>query len=218
MSAAIPILFADEHLVVAHKPAGLLSVPLPGTAGRDLPQVLRKQGLEVLAVHRLDREVSGAVLLARDERTRAALEELFRARALRKLYWALARGQVRPPSGEIKFPILDEGNYARVSAKGKPSLTRYRTLASYPLASALEVDLVTGRYNQIRLHLAHLGFPLVGERKYARGNDDPFRFRRAALHAWKLALRHPWTGDALEVEAPLPAELVELEHSARAAS
>ena len=210
-SSEIPVLFRDEHLVVVSKPAGLLSVPTPGARGRTLPQVLREQGLEAFAVHRLDRDVSGALLLALDEPTRAALEELFRERALEKTYWALVRGHLRRAEGELKDPIADEGRHARISAAGKPALTRYRVLRELPTTSEVEIDLVTGRYNQIRLHFAHAGHALVGERKYARGKEDALRgAKRVALHAWRLAFVHPRTGAEVRVEAPLPAELASL--------
>lgn len=201
----MPILFRDERLLVVDKPAGVLSVP-------ELPELLARTGIAALAVHRLDRDVSGALLLALDEETRAALETQFRERAVRKTYWALAQGRVRPEHGAWQFPILEEGAHARVSALGLKSLTRYRTLEALPAATVLEIDLVTGRRNQIRLHAAHAGFPLAGERKYARGKDACVRFRsrRVALHAWRLALAHPWTGAALEVEAPLARDLCEL--------
>ena len=192
------------------KPPGLLSVP-------ELPELLERAGIAALPVHRLDRDVSGALILALDEETRAALETLFRERAVRKTYWALAQGSVRPAQGSWKFPILEEGPLARVSALGLKSETRYRTLEALPGSSVLEIDLVTGRKNQIRLHAAHAGFPLAGERKYARGKDATLRFRsrRVALHAWRLEFSHPRTGKALRVEAPLPADLVQLLGRAR---
>src|SRR5262249_22043819 len=101
---------------------------------------------------------------------------------------------------------------ARVSALGKPARTRYRTIARHPAASELEVVLVTGRRNQIRVHLAHAGHPLIGERKYARGRDAvlALRSRRVALHPWKLAVTPAWSGKKLTVEAPLPEDLLEL--------
>jgi len=203
--------------VVVAKPAGVLSVPTPGAEGRALPELLREQGLELIPVHRLDRETSGAVLFARDSETRELLEGLFRAHAMHKTYWAMAQGRVRPATGTWSFPILENGAFARVSALGKKSTTHYTTLRAHAACTELEVDLVTGRYNQIRLHAAHAGFPLVGERKYARGKDSPVRFksRRVALHAWKLAFVHPRTGQELEVEAPLPADLLELVGRAR---
>ena len=209
-SNPIAILHQDEQLLVVSKPSGLLSVPTPGASGRTLLDVLREQGLEALPVHRLDREVSGAVLLARDPATRAALEGLFRQPALRKLYWALALMGPKAAEGEIKYPILEHAGQARVSAAGKPALTRYRVLARGLGANELEIELVTGRYNQIRLHFAHSRWPLVGDRKYGKFKEDPFRFQRVALHAWKLELVHPHSGKPLAIEAPLPPELVAL--------
>jgi len=205
LSASVPILFRDARLVVVDKPAGVLSVP-------ELPEMLARDGIAALPVHRLDRDVSGALNLALDEDTRAALETLFRERALKKTYWALAQGKVQPVQGTWHFPILEEGAHSRVSALGLKSETRYRTLEALRSASVLEIDLVTGRKNQIRLHAAHAGFPLAGERKYARGKDASVRFksRRVALHAWRLEFVHPRTGATLKIEAPLPADLCEL--------
>jgi len=149
-------------------------------------------------------------LLARTPALQQALQNLFRERALRKTYWALALGQPRRAQGEFKYPIDDSAAKARVSAIGKPSSTRWRVLAEHAAACEYEVDLVTGRKNQIRLHFAHAGHALVGERKYARGKDDPFKFKRIALHAWRLAFEHPVTGAEVAVEVPLAAELTAL--------
>jgi 23S rRNA pseudouridine1911/1915/1917 synthase len=210
LSESVPILHRDEHLLVVDKPAGMLSVP-------ELPEQLARAGIAALPVHRLDRDVTGALILAFDEATRAALEVLFRERAVKKTYWALAQGIVRPAQGAWQFPILEDGPLARVSALGLKSQTRYRTLEVLPGASVLEIDLVTGRKNQIRLHAAHAGFPLAGERKYARGKEATLRFRsrRVALHAWRLEFAHPRTGKPLRIEAPLPSDLLELLARAR---
>ncbi|MCY3001983.1 MAG: RluA family pseudouridine synthase [Planctomycetota bacterium] len=216
MSLPVLILFEDPHLLVVHKPSGLLSVPTPGAEGPTVLDAMREQGREVLPVHRLDREVSGVMLLARDATTLSALEVLFRERALRKLYWALALNGPDRDEGAITFPILEEGAHARVSALGKPSRTLYRVNARGPDVAEVEVELVTGRYNQIRLHFAHSGWPLVGDRKYGKFREDPFRFQRVALHAHALELPHPITGEPLVVEAPLPPDLVELREVALA--
>ena len=218
-TARVPILYEDEDLVVVSKPSGLLSVPTPGAEGRTLQGVLAAQGhAGLLPVHRLDRDVSGLVVLAKHEAARAALENLFRGRAVKKIYWALVRGRMRPESGAFEEPILDEGARARVHASGKPALTRWRVLAQQRASSVVEIELVTGRYNQIRLHFAHHDRALVGERKYARGKDDPLRSRRVALHAWRLAFPHPMQGHRIEVEAPLPEDLCALLAAAEAYS
>jgi len=207
VSQPLELLHLDDELLVVSKPPGLLSVATPGASGRTVVDVLQDQGIEALAVHRLDRDVSGAMLLARRETVRAALEQAFRERSVRKLYWALAQGRLARDEGAFAEAILDEGSFARVSARGKRSLTRWRVLTRHARSTEVEIDLVTGRYNQIRLHFAHHGHPLVGERKYARGKDDPLGARRVALHAWRIELAHPRDGSALSVEAPLPEDL-----------
>ena len=113
----VPILFEDEHLLVVSKPAGLLSVVTGGEPGASLPEALAAAGQLVIPVHRLDREVSGCVLFARTDAARTAIEDMFRARALKKTYWALAQGRVKPAEGAFHFPILEEGPIARVSAQ-----------------------------------------------------------------------------------------------------
>jgi RluA family pseudouridine synthase len=214
----LSILYSDDRLVVVDKPAGLLSVPDRGAEARSVPELLSEQGLEAASVHRLDREVSGVLLLARDAEALQALQDLFRARAVEKLYWGMAAGHLEPPAGELSFPILEEPNAARVSARGKPARTRYRTLARHAVASELELLLLTGRKNQIRVHLAHAHHPLVGERKYARGREAvlSLRSRRVALHAWRLVFTPPWSQAQLAIEAPLPGDLRELQERARA--
>ena len=215
----VPVLYEDEDLVVVGKPSGLLSVPTPGAEGRTLAEVLAAEGhAGLLPVHRLDRDVSGLVVLAKHEAARAALENLFRGRAVKKVYWALVRGRLRPETGSFEEAIRDEGATARVHASGKPALTRWRVLAHHRASSLVEIELVTGRYNQIRLHLAHHDHALVGERKYARGKDDPLRAKRVALHAWRLAFPHPLRGHRVEVEAPLPEDLRALLAAAEAYS
>jgi 23S rRNA pseudouridine1911/1915/1917 synthase len=216
----VPVLYEDAHLLVVSKPAGMLSVPTPGASGLAVAEALERLGIRGAPVHRLDREVSGAVIVALDDETRAGLEDAFRERKVEKTYWALAQGRVKPAQGVLRHPILEQGSFARVSARGKPATTRYRTIERLPTTTVLEIDLVTGRYNQIRVHLAHAGFPLVGERKYARGKDSPVRIRsrRVALHAWRVALVHPRTGERIEVEAPIPDDLRDVLARASAAS
>ena len=209
---SVAILFQDEHLLVVAKPAGVLSVADARSETPSVPALLERQGLRAYPAHRLDRDVSGALLLGRTSALCDELQQLFRARALRKIYWGLAAGWLEPRAGKLTFPILEERSGARVSARGQPARTEYRTLRRLHGVSELELDLVTGRRNQIRVHLAHAGHPLIGERKYARGRDAvlALRSRRVALHAWRLSFAHPRGGAAIEVEAPLPADLYEL--------
>lgn len=212
MAGAPRLLHVDEFLLVADKPAGKLSVPAPGVAARSLLDELRAARLGPLPVHRLDRETSGAILFARDAETRAALEEMFRTREVDKTYWAMAAGRFRERAGIWSWRLAEQRGRAVVSARGQTAETRWRVLAAHPAAAELEVELVTGRMNQIRAHAAHAGHPLIGERKYARGAASPLplRSRRVALHAWRLSFIHPRSGRQLECEAPLPDDLAEL--------
>lgn len=207
-------LYQDERLLVANKPAGLLTV---GHDGPSLELALSAQGLPAVPVHRLDREVSGCVVCARDGETRSALEALFREQRVAKTYWALVLGRIAVDQGKWHAPILEERAFARVSARGKPALTRFRVVERWRAVTELELELVTGRMNQIRVHAAHAGHALIGETKYAERKRDPVGGKRLALHAIGVALPHPWTGEPLEVEAPLPDELLELRERAQEA-
>jgi 23S rRNA pseudouridine1911/1915/1917 synthase len=204
------LLHEDAQVVAILKPAGLPSVESEGERGKTCVSELRASHPTALAVHRLDRDVSGVMLFALDEATRAALEEQFRARSIEKKYLAVVSGAPFPPNGTIRRPIADLGKTARIQARGAPAVTHYMSKERLGPATLVEVDLETGRYNQIRLHFAALGCPLLGERKYARGKESAVRFRRPALHAWRIAFDHPKSRRRIELEAPLPDDLENL--------
>jgi RluA family pseudouridine synthase len=171
---------------------------------------LREQGIKAWPVHRIDRETSGAVLCAKDTEARTLLMEEFKGRRVEKVYIALVYGHLRKPEGVLTFPIKDLGAHAVVAPDGQPAETRYRTLQRVGPASLLEVQLMTGRHNQVRLHFAHIGHPLVGERKYARGSEAPVRHKRAALHAARLTFVPPGATEPVTAEAPFPVDLKNL--------
>lgn len=207
------ILFEDEHLLVVDKPAGLLSVGHEGAKGRCVLDELRALGRPVAPVHRLDRDTSGALLLSRAPHAqRAALELAFRKHEVDKHYLALVLGRPQSKRARIELPILDEGKTARVDRRGRPAVTHYELLHAVGEWSVLRCTLETGRHNQIRVHLAHLGHALLGDRKF--GHADPRMQRLAAprcmLHAEQLGFVHPATGKPLQVRAPLPADMTEL--------
>lgn len=206
----LKLLFEDAHVVAIDKPAGLPSVESEGERGKTCVSELRVSHPTAQPVHRLDRDVSGVMLFALDDASRHALEAQFRERTVEKRYLAIVSGAPRPPSGTIRRPIEDLGKRARVGRGGEIAVTHYATRESFNAATLVEIDLETGRYNQIRLHFAAIGCPLVGERKYARGRDSAVRFRRPALHAWRIAVEHPFTHVRVEVEAPLPADFERL--------
>ena len=236
---AIPlsILFEDADLIVVDKPAGLVVHPAPGNldgtlvnallahAGDDLPGIggEKRPGI----VHRLDKDTSGVMVAAKTERAHRALSEAFAARDLDRAYLALAWGLPAPLQGEVSAPIgrhpVDRKRMAVVERGGKPATTRYRVKRGWGTAVALvECRLLTGRTHQIRVHMAHLGHPLVGDPVYLRRTpasarllpaetrDALLAFPRQALHAATLGFRHPVSGQALSFESPLPADFAAL--------
>ena len=211
------VLHRDETLLVVDKAPGVLVVPPPGSNERCLLDDLRRDGHKVAPVHRLDRDTSGVLLLCLDPAQRAALEDAFRRHEVRKEYLALVRGVPATRRATIDVPILDEGATARVDRRGRRAVTHYEVLRTLPgrraggAASLVRLSLESGRHNQVRVHMAHVGHPLLGDDKYGRRprGEATFRAARCLLHAERLVLRHPGTGQTLDVAAPLPADMEE---------
>ena len=236
-SIPFTILHEDADLLVLDKPAGLVVHPAPGNedgtlvnallahCGDSLPGIggERRPGI----VHRLDKDTSGVMVVAKTEQALATLSAAFAARDLDRAYVALAWGVAVPPAGEIEGAIgrdpRDRKRMALVARGGKHALTRYRTVAVHEAAvSRLECRLDTGRTHQIRVHLAANGHPLVGDPVYlrrvpaaAKSLPEEVRrrlldFPRQALHAARLGFAHPRTGTALSFETAPPADLAAL--------
>lgn len=249
---AIPldILFEDSDLVVVNKRAGMAVHPAPGSWSGTLVNALLHHCEGTLAgiggverpgiVHRLDKETTGVMVVAKTEAAHAGLSTLFAERDIERAYLAVTRGAPRPLSGTVDAPIARAtGDRKRMAVMGKAdagkrAITRYRALATYgrldkgsglPAAALVECRLQTGRTHQIRVHMAHIGAPLVGDPVYARhrgikayGSGEAFieatqiarAFTRQALHAATLGFVHPVTGEALRFEAPLPVDMAAL--------
>ena len=225
------ILFEDRHLLVLDKPAGLVVHPAPGNLEGTLVNALLAHCGDTLPgiggekrpgiVHRLDRDTSGVMVVAKTEQALATLSAAFAARDIERAYRALVWGVPVPVSGSIEGAIgrdpRDRKRMALVSRGGKAALTHYATQAVFHAAvSLVECRLATGRTHQIRVHLSSRGHPVVGDPVYlrripaaSRGVPEPVRgacldFPRQALHAATLGFRHPATGQALRFETPLP--------------
>ncbi len=208
------VLHHDETLLGVDKAPGVLVVPPPGSRERCLLDDLRRDGLKVAPVHRLDRDTSGVLLLCLDPQRREELEAAFRRHEVRKEYLALVHGVPAERRATIDVPILDQGATARVSRGGRRAVTHYEVLRRLPGAGAgaaclLRLSLESGRHNQVRVHMAHIGHPLLGDDKYGRRprGQAGFRAPRCLLHAERLVLRHPRSGRPLDVAAPLPADM-----------
>ena len=224
------VLHEDAHLLAVDKPAGLASHPGTGIAGATLveearahlrtPPDLPPGEFKPSPAHRLDRDTSGVVLVARTRQAMVRLTEIFtEGEGVAKTYLALAKGKMPRSEGTIDLPLSEHEQTARSRAvRGvnlQEAVTRYRVRASMKDASLLALRIETGRTHQIRRHLQAVGHPVAGDRRHG---DFPFNrlaktrwgLKRMFLHAWKLELPHPATGERLRLEAPLPPELVEV--------
>ncbi len=197
--------YQDDSLLVVNKPAGLLAVPGRGEDKQDcLATRLQQQFPDALVVHRLDMATSGLMVFARGEAMQRRLSQIFRERAVVKRYVAVVAGELVPACGEIDLPIAEDWpNRPRrkIDAEGgKPSLTRYRLLAfdATTNTSRVELEPVTGRTHQLRLHLAAIGHPILGDALYGDANSAP----RLLLHAHTLGFAHPLNGDPLNFVCP----------------
>jgi len=213
--AALPLpperlLYADEHIVLVDKPPGVPSQPtLTSDRGHVAELASRLVGSPVILVHRLDRETSGVMVLGRTPEAARRLAEDFREGRPGKTYLALCARTPRPPDGRIDSPLGKDGTRPGrrcVRADGEPAVTRYLTQSVAPSGAALvEARPETGRTHQIRVHLAHLGAPLLGDPRYGGPRLlGALPIPRVMLHAQCLELVHPATGRILRQEAPLP--------------
>ncbi len=211
----------DDDLVVVDKPVGVAAHPSPGWTGPTVVGGLAAAGFRVSTsgaaerqgvVHRLDVGTSGLMVVAKSERAYTVLKRAFRERSVEKTYHALVQGHPDPLRGTVDAPIDRHPSHDyrwAVVAGGKPSVTHYDTLEAHRAASLLEIALETGRTHQIRVHMAALRHPCVGDLTY--GADPTLAARlgltRQWLHAVRLGFEHPSTGDRLELESPYPEDL-----------
>jgi len=219
----LQIVYEDDVLVVIDKPAGLLAVPLERQ--EDAPSVyqlltehLRPRKRRPFVVHRIDRDTSGLVVFTKDPRTQRLLREQFKRREPERVYLAVVYGHPNPPEGrwcdrlvwDARALIMKE-THPR-DPNGKDAVSDYRVLDWFETTSLIEVRLLTGKRNQIRLQARLRGHTLVGEQRYTFGPDDlrPIAFARQALHAYRLAFRHPADERPVRFESPLPADLEKL--------
>jgi 23S rRNA pseudouridine1911/1915/1917 synthase len=216
----LDVIFEDDDLLVLNKPAGIVMHPGAGHQQHTLVNALLAhcQNLSGIGgkerpgiVHRLDKETSGALVVAKNDATHRDLSSQFAARTMTKIYLALVAGILRKTSGVIDKAIarhpVHRQRMSIARRQGRSAKTEYRVLRSGNEISLVECILHSGRTHQIRVHLHHLGHPVLGDKLYGgkRAGDYP----RQMLHAWKLAFRHPRSGDELSFEAPVPRDFAE---------
>lgn len=222
----LDVIYEDNDLLVINKPAGMVVHPGAGNQHGTLVNAVlyRCPDMEGVGgvlrpgiVHRLDKDTSGLILVAKNDQAHRALQAQFKAREVEKIYQALVYGIVNPPTGEISAPIgRDTRDRKRMtvvpSALGRPAVTRYETLETYKTAGGKRLTLLacrplTGRTHQIRVHLAHIKHPIVGDAVYAGRRKPPIPCARQFLHAYRLTFRLPATGQEVTFTAPLPPDL-----------
>jgi len=236
----LTLVWEDEDLAVVDKPAGMVVHPAPGHPDgtlvnallfhlRDLSGVGGR--LRPGIVHRLDRDTSGLLVVAKTDRAHVALADALRRRRVKRLYRALVWGRMPESTGTIDAPVArDPRNRKRMAVVegGRRAVTRYRVREDWPSAQLLDVALKTGRTHQIRVHTAHRGHPVVGDALYGAGGargvsgaarrwaaELDRRVGRQFLHAAELAFEHPVTGERIHLEAPLPEDLASVVRWAR---
>lgn len=218
---AVPVRWRDEHLAVIAKPGGIATHPTESRRSGTLVNRLLGMGLPLAPsadplrpgiVHRLDAGTSGLLVVALDEQARDRLSEMFRRHDVERRYLALVRGAPVHERFVVDAPLGRRGARIRLdAATGRRAETGFRVLERFPRAALLEATPRTGRTHQIRVHLSSVGHPIVGDARYGGGGDDArsLGLSRPFLHSWRIGFEHPITGERIDVEDPMPEDLME---------
>ena len=212
----LDIIYEDEDIIVVNKPKGLVVHPANGNPDGTLVNAIMaicKESLSGIGgelrpgiVHRLDKDTSGLLIVAKHDKSHIAMSEQIKNHEVKKIYWALVRGIVKENEATIHMPIgrsdKDRKKMA-VRKDGKDAITHFRVLKRYKDTTLLEIQLETGRTHQIRVHMAEIGYPVIGDSVYSNGKNA-FGVEGQMLHAKKLVFAHPITQKNMELEAPLP--------------
>ncbi|MDO4339959.1 MAG: RluA family pseudouridine synthase [Eubacteriales bacterium] len=219
----LDILYEDEYLLVVNKPKGMVVHPSAGHMENTLVNAVlahckgNLSGINGVLrpgiVHRIDKDTTGALLICKDDTTHRDLAEQLKAHSIKRRYRAIVCGNLKEDEGTIEGPIgrhpIDRKKMAINYKNGKDAVTHYRVLERFGNATYVECRLETGRTHQIRVHMASIGHPLLGDEVYGSGKN-PYHLQGQALHAMVLGFIHPKTGEYMEFEAPLPEYFREL--------
>ena len=216
----IEIVYEDADIAVVNKPRGMVVHPAPGNRDQTLVNGLLAQlkdlsgingDLRPGIVHRIDKDTSGLLLVAKNDFAHLALAEQIKAHTVIRVYEAIVDGVVAEPGGLIDCPIgrhpVERKKMAVTEKNSRPARTNYRVLERFCDYTHLEARLETGRTHQIRVHMRYIGYPLLGDPLYGKGEKNPFYLKGQALHARTIGFVHPRTGAAMEFSAPLPEEI-----------
>ena len=209
----VPVLYEDGNCLVFNKPSGLLVIPTDKNEDHTLVNIVNQQHHaqgHLYPAHRLDRDTTGVILFAKGKEEQQRLMQFFKEKKVNKTYIAFVHGRVAEPRGKIRIPIKDF-NQRKFSPHlpAQSALTHYEVQDYHKDFTVVKVMPITGRTNQIRIHFAKIGHPLVGEDKYAFRRDFALRFRRTALHALRLEWPQMTGGPMITVEAPLAVDMAE---------
>lgn len=216
MEMELEILYEDESIMVINKPPGLIVHPVPGNYKTTLVNALLaySKGLSTIngvkrpgIVHRLDKDTSGALIVAKNNTSHKKLIKQFKERKINKIYRTIVKGNIKHEKGTIDAPIgRDQNNRKKMAVtrhNSKKAVTHFEVLNRNNNKSYLLVKLETGRTHQIRVHLSYMGFPILGDDKYGK-RKSKHNIKRQMLHAYKLGFYHPEKDDWMEITAPLP--------------
>ncbi len=219
----LDIIYEDKDILVVNKPKGMVVHPANGNLDGTLVNAvvaICKDSLSGIGgeirpgiVHRLDKDTSGAILVAKNDKAHIVLSEQLKNHEVKKTYLALVRGIVKENEATINMPIArstKDRKKMAVDKKGKEAITHFKVLGRYKgKYTLLEINIETGRTHQIRVHLSHIGFPIVGDEVYSNGKNE-WGIKGQCLHAWKIEFKHPITKEPMKLEAKIPTYFQEM--------
>ena len=211
------VIYEDNDIIVINKPKGMVVHPANGNPDGTLVNAVMNKCKDSLSgiggeirpgiVHRLDKDTSGAIIVAKNDKAHIALSEQLKNHEVKKTYLALVRGIIKENEATINMPIARSKKDRKkmdVDKDGKEAITHFKVLGRYKNKyTLLQINLETGRTHQIRVHLSHIGYPIIGDEVYSNGKNE-WNVSGQCLHAWKLEFIHPVTGKKISLEAEIP--------------
>lgn len=213
----IDIIYEDNDIIVVNKPKGMVVHPANGNPDSTLVNAVMaicKDSLSGIGgeirpgiVHRLDKDTSGVIIVAKNDKAHINLSEQLKEHKIEKTYIALVRGIVKENEATINMPIarsIKDRKKMDINKKGKEAITHFKVLHRFDNKyTLLSINIETGRTHQIRVHLSHIGYPIIGDEVYSNGKNE-WNIKGQCLHAWKIKFTHPINGNEMELEAPIP--------------